>query len=304
MKEFYRKHRPKTFADILGQEGAVSTLEKKAKTNSIPHAILLHGPYGTGKTSIARVLARVLKCSKYDFQEKNTADYRGIDSIREIRATVNQAPIDGDCRVWLLDETHKCTGDAQNAMLKLLEDPPDHAYFILATTEPQKLIEGIKQRCLCLKLNPIPIEQLIHIVKRVCKKEKITLSSDVLDKLTEYAAGSAREALQILDRIYQLDLEKQQLKAIEKTSVTTQTILIARSLMNTKTKWRDITPILKELENEDAEQIRYLILGYAKTVLLNKDNPRAFRMIEAFRDNFYDSKFSGIISACYEILQG
>jgi DNA polymerase-3 subunit gamma/tau len=287
----------------LGQEDVVKTLQKKWKSHTIPHAILLHGPYGTGKTTLARIIVDCLKCSEYDYTEKNSADYRGIDEIRNIRNTVNQAPIDGPVRLWLLDEVHKATNDAQNAMLKLLEDPPKHAYFILATTEPEKLLKGILQRCLVLKLKPIPNKSIYHITKNVCSLENIRLSKPVMKKLVEYAGGSAREALQILDKIYQLDSEKEQIDAIESVSIRTQTIQIARMLISTKTKWRNIAPILKELENEDPEQIRYMVLGYAKSVLLSKDNPRAFRMIEAFRDNFYDAKFAGVVSACYELLQ-
>jgi len=303
MKELYRKYRPKKFEDVIGQDDAVETLKRKRETNSIPHAILFHGPYGTGKTTLARIVARYLKCGKFDFIEKNTADYRGIDSIREIRATMNQAPIDGDSRVWLLDEFHMATREAANGTLKLLEDPPEHVYFMLATTEPEKLLVGIKQRCLQVKLNPISEDNLFEIVNNVCKKEKIKLSDTVKEKIAEYAGGAAREALQILDKVYQLDGEKKQLKAIEKSSTTTATIEIARKLMNPKTKWREIAPILKELENEDAENIRWMILGYSKSVLLKSDNARAFRMIEAFRDNMYDCKFSGVVSACYELTQ-
>ena len=303
MKELYRKNRPKKFEDVIGQDDAIETLTRKIETDSIPHAILFHGPYGTGKTTLARIVACKLKCGKFDFVERNSADYRGIDSIREIRSSMNQAPIDGDSRVWLLDEFHKATNDAQNAMLKPLEDPPEHVYFMLATTEPEKIIAGIKQRCLQVKLNPISEDDLFEIINNICKKEKIKLSDAVKEKIVEYAGGAAREALQILDKVYQLDDWKKQLKAIEKSSTTTATIEIARKLMNPKTKWREIAPILKELENEDAENIRWMILGYGKSVLLKGNNARAFRMIEAFRDNFYDSKFAGVVSACYEILQ-
>jgi len=302
--ELYRKYRPTRLKDVLGQPEAVNILRKKIKSESVPHAILFHGPPGTGKTTLARIIAKHVKCSDYDLQEKNTADYRGIDSIREIRNSVNQAPMSGESRVWILDEVHKATNDAQNAMLKLLEEPPDHVYFILCTTDPQKLLSTILQRCTVIRLLPIPFEDIRDIVKNVCHQENIKLSKKVFERLIEYAEGSAREALQILDKIYQLEDEREQLDAIEKASVKTQAITIARMLLNTKTKWKQISPILKELENEDAEQIRYMILGYGRAVLLSKDTPRAFRMIESFRDNFYDSKFSGVVAACYEVIQG
>jgi len=303
MKELYQKSRPQTFNNLLGQEDAVTTLQKKLETDTIPHAILFHGPYGTGKTTLARIVVRCLKCSGDDFVEMNSADVRGIDGVREIRSVMGQAPMYGDTRVWLLDEVHKATNDAQNAMLKLLEDPPEHVYFMLATTEPERLIGGIKQRCLKIKLNPIADLQIRRILVRVCKKEKISVSKKVILKIVKYSGGSAREALQVLDKVYLLDGEKEQLKAIEKASLKTATIEIARRLMNIKTKWRDIAPILKKLENEDPEQIRWMILGYGKSVLLKTSNARAFRMIEAFRDNFYDCKFAGVVAACYEIIQ-
>jgi DNA polymerase III subunit gamma/tau len=290
--------------DVLGQDEAVNILRKKIKSQSIPHAILFHGPPGTGKTTLARIIAKQVGCSEYDLQEKNTADYRGIDSVRDIRSSMSQAPMNGESRVWILDEVHKATNDAQNAMLKLLEEPPDHVYFILCTTEPQKLIPTIVQRCTVIRLLPIPSEDVEAIVKNVCEQEHIKLSKKVFTQLIEYAEGSAREALQILDKIYQLENEDEQLDAVEKASVKAQAITIARMLLNTKTRWKQISPILKELENEDAEQIRWMILGYGKSVLLSKDTPRAFRMIEAFRDHFYDCKFAGVVAACYEVIQG
>src|SRR5690606_3369465 len=105
----------------------------------IPHAMLFTGPSGCGKTTLARILRVKLRCSDNDFQEINAADFRGIDSIRSMRQQVGAAPLGGDSRIWLIDEAHSMTADAQNAFLKLLEDTPRHVYFFLATTDPQKL---------------------------------------------------------------------------------------------------------------------------------------------------------------------
>lgn len=306
MKELYRKYRPKKFVDIYGQDKAIAALKKKCRTDSIPHAILFHGPSGTGKTTLGRIIARRLKCGKYDYSETNTADYRGIESIRSIRKSIPQAPIHGNCQVILMDECHKLTSDAQNALLKLLEEPPDHVYFILCTTEPEKLLRTIRSRCMEIRLQAIEHDDLVSLMHNICKKERIKIpeqiSGTVLSKIAECANGSAREAIQILDSVQNLDSTAEMLEAIEKVTLKAQVISIARKLLDTKTKWKDIAPILKDLENEDAEQIRWMVLGYAKSVLLKSDNPRAFRMIESFRDNFYDNKFAGVVSACYELI--
>lgn len=302
MKELYLKYRPKRFEDVIGQNEAVDTLVRKQETNTIPHAILFCGPYGTGKTTLARIVAKELNCNKHDFVEKNTADYRGIDDIRNIRKVMNQAPMYGDVRVWLLDEVHMMTTQAFNALLKPLEDTPKHVYFMLATTEPNKVLHGIKQRCLMINLKPLDDKMIKHLLSVICKKEGIKVRDKVVKKIVLYSNGSAREAVQMLDKVYLLDSEQKQLDSIAKTSVQTQTIDIARKLIDTRTKWRDIAPILKELRNENAESIRRLILSYATSVLLNGDNARAFRMIEAFRDNSFDSDFAAIVAGCYEVI--
>jgi len=298
----YLKYRPKNFEDVLGQTEAINTLIKKLKVNKVPHALLFHGPYGTGKTTLARILAKELNCLKDDFSEKNTADYRGIDSVRDIRRIMNQSPMYGDVKVWLLDEAHMMTSQAFNALLKPLEDTPKHVYFMLATTELEKIPTGVRQRCLPIKLNPVSEKYIGHILLHICKKEKIKVSKTVLQKIVKYSGGSPREAIQILDRIYLLDDEQEQLEAVVKSSVQTQTIEIARLLIRNQTRWRDIAPILKELREEDVEPIRQMILSYATSVLVKSDNARAFRIIEAFRDNFFDCRFSGVVAGCYEVL--
>ena len=189
-------------------------------------------------------------------------------------------------------------------MLKMLEDPPEHVYFMLCTTEPEKLLSTVRQRCTSIGLKPIKEKDITEIVSSVCKKERMKLRPSVFEKIVEYAEGSAREALQLLDKVYQLESEDDQLEAIEKASLKAQGISLARLLINKKTKWNQVAPLLKELRSEEPERIRYIILGYAVSVVLNKPNERAITMIEAFRDNFYDCKFAGVVAACYEMLNG
>jgi len=303
MHEFYKKYRPKTLDQIVGQKNAVLVLGKYIKHKNIPHTLLLTGPSGIGKTTIARILKRELNCSKQDFNEINCADFKGIDTVRDIRTRMNQAPINGDCRIWLIDEAHKLTGDAQNAFLKILEDTPNHIYFILATTEPQKLLKTIRTRCTEFALKPLSDIEIDELIKRTAKLEEIKFSQKITDKIIECSFGSARQALVSLDKISKLKNEKEMLDAIQPSNTEAQAINIARALFNYKTKWSDMAKILKDTEGEDPEGIRYLILSYAKSVLLNSNsgNQRAFVVIEHFRDNFYDSRFAGLCAACFEV---
>ncbi len=138
------KHRPKSFDRIIGNEDTVEALESYLTKKDLNHSFLFTGPSGTGKTTLARIVAGELGCEGMDFTEMNSADFRGIDTIRNIRQQMVFPPMEGKNRGWLLDEAHKLSNDAMNSLLKPLEEPPNHVYFFLATTEPQKLITTIR----------------------------------------------------------------------------------------------------------------------------------------------------------------
>lgn len=306
MKELYKIYRPKKLKDVIGQESAVSSLSKMIEKDTIPHAILLTGPSGCGKTTLARILSKKVDCGKMDLIENNCADFKGIDTIREIRSAMVSSPISGKSRVWIIDECHKLTNDAQNAFLKLLEDTPSHVYFILCTTEPNRLIKTIRTRCTEISVKSLSDKEIEKLISSVCKKEKIKLSEEVIDKIVDVSEGSARKALVVLHQIRDIKSKEEQLNAISSSISENQGITIARLLFNTKTKWKEIADVLKTIENDDAESIRWLILGYAKSVLLNGGNlsARAYQVIRVFQDNWYDCKSAGLIAGCYEIISG
>jgi DNA polymerase III subunit gamma/tau len=299
--ELYLKHRPAKFSEIVGQEEIVKTIKDLAIRDEIPHAILLSGPSGTGKTTIARILRKALRCSDTDFIEMNSADIRGIDNIRSISQQMGTAAIGGRSRIWLIDEAHGLTPQAQDAFLKTLEDTPSHVYFILSTTNPSKLRKTIITRCTEFKLKLLNDDEISDLVAIVAKKEGLPLHQSVKSKIIEVAEGSGRKALVLLNTIMGCDTAEEQIDAIEKTSTTKQAIEICRALMRPDTKWNEMATILRSVE-EEPETIRRIILGYCKAVLLKTSNATAASIIEEFRDPLYDIGTPGLVASCWNII--
>lgn len=298
--ELYKKHRPKTFKAMLGADNTVAALQNMVKRNTLPHVILFHGPSGCGKTTLARILRDKLECHEIDWKELNCSDVRGVDSVRKIAQTMTLAATGGPVRIYLLDEVHQWTKDAQHAALKMLEDTPKHVYFFLCTTDPQKLLKTIRTRCCEMPVRNLTYDELEALVKRIIKKEKAkVLDEDVLHEIVSCADGSARVALVLLDKIINLS-EEQQLEAVKiKAAEQNESIDLCRALIKSES-WRKITNIIKELKAEP-ETVRYGVIFYAYACLIGGENKQAYRIICAFEDNFFDSKKAGLIRACYEV---
>lgn len=303
MKELYKRRRPKSFDGVVGNEGTVAALQNMLMNSTLPHAILFSGPSGCGKTTLARIVAQNLKCHEADLQELNSASYRGIDSIREIIRRMSLSPM-GACRIWILDEVHKLSNDAQNASLKMLEDTPEHVYFLLCTTDPDKLIKPIRTRCTEMSVQLLERREMQVLLNGVCKKEKIKLSEELIEELIDNANGSPRSLLVLLEKIAQLD-EQKRLSAIQSRSEETPEVIeLCRALMKQGTPWKRIATLLKKITAEP-ESIRWAVLGYAQAVLLNgKEDSQAFYVIQSFKHPFYDSKMAGLVAACYEVMFG
>ena len=300
----YRKYRPRSLKGVLGQDGAVASLQRLIDKDKVPHAIMLTGASGCGKTTIARILKQHLQCGDSDFVEINAADTKGVDTVRDIRRQCNLRPIAGLSRVWLIDEAHKLTNDAQNALLKIMEDTPKHAYFMLATTDPHKIIRTIHTRCAEIKLAEMSSKAIEQVVRRVMEREKMDCSDEVVAEIVEASAGSARKALVLLEQVGWLESNEEQIKAVQATSASKdQAILLARALINPRVSWPEVAAILKELK-DDPEGLRYLVLGYCRSVLLGGGGlaPRAYMIIDIFSGNFYDSKHAGLAAACWEVV--
>ena len=301
----YLKYRPQGLSDFVGNRNTIEILESilQKPHNEFPHAFLFAGPSGCGKTTLARIMAKKLGCSDNDYKEVDSADFRGIDTIREMRRQMSLRPLSGPCRVWLLDECHKLSGDAQAALLKVLEDTPRHVYLMLATTDPQKLLKTITNRCTQFDMESLSKRRMMKLLKTIMKKEKKQILDEVLEQITKDSFGSPRAALVILDQIINLPIEKM-MHAVKKAEIKeSQIIDLCRALLK-REKWPEITKILKGLRDQDPEQIRRAVLGYCSTVLLEGDNPNAFLIMDCFQAPTYDIGWAKIIMSCYEIIQG
>jgi len=217
-----RKWRPQTFDDVVGQDHVVRTLRNAIARNRIAHAYLLVGPRGTGKTSTARIFAKALNCtggpladfdvndpvvraitdgSSLDVIEIDGASNNSVDQIRDLRDDVRYAPSQGKYKVYIIDEVHMLSNQAFNALLKTLEEPPEHVKFVFATTDVQKVLPTILSRCQRFDLKPIPAELIIARLQKIADDEKIAITPEALACIARMADGGLRDAQSILDQM-------------------------------------------------------------------------------------------------------
>lgn len=298
--ELYKKHRPSQFSDLIGNKTTCDALTNLIQTG-FPKAVLLSGPSGSGKTTLARIIRDELKVSDFDYLEQNAADARGIDDIRTIDKLANIKSMKGTGKIFVLDEAHKLTNDAQTALLKLLEDGPKDVYFILCTTDPNKLIKTIHTRCTTFQLEKLDQDQLEELVGKVAAKEKLKLTNEVIEKISEAADGSARQALVLLEKVAAIKGTDEQLSVIVNPETSKNTIDLCRILMKKGTTWKEVSFILKKIDDEP-ETVRRIVLGYFKAVLLNSGMPIAAKVISAFQYDFFQSGEAGLVLACYNVI--
>jgi len=197
----YRKYRPQSFDQVQGQDHIVQVLQKAVENKNFSHAYLFAGSRGTGKTSVARLLAQALGASSNDIYEIDAASNRGVDDIREIRGSVSGLPLESPYKVYIIDEVHMLTKEAFNALLKTLEEPPRHAIFILATTELQKLPDTVASRCQIFEFKTPNKNTLKKVLQSVAKQEKAQLDEPALELIAILADGSFRDGLGTLQKV-------------------------------------------------------------------------------------------------------
>ena len=258
----YRKYRPKTFDDVYGQQIVVQTLKNVIKNNKLTHAYLFVGPRGTGKTSIAKIFAKTINClhpedglscekcdicisnnsnENVDIIEMDAASNNGVDEIREIRNHITLLPTISKYKIYIIDEVHMLTTGAFNALLKTLEEPPEHIIFILATTEPHKIPLTIMSRCQSFEFKPIPVATIKERLKYICAQENINIDDKSLNLIAEESNGGLRDAVSMLD----------QLNAYADGNIKYEDVL----LLNGRINDNEIEKFMTEMVNDDLNSV-------------------------------------------------
>ena len=294
----YRKFRPQTFAEMVGQEHITKTLKNQIMANRVGHAYLFNGGRGTGKTTSAKVLARAINClnpkdgepcneceickaalagSLTDIVEMDAASNNSVEDIRSIREEVNFLPTKAKYRVYIIDEVHMLSQGAFNALLKTLEEPPEHVKFILATTEPQKLPATILSRCQRFDFKRISDEDIIKRLEIVSKESNIQITKQALNIIASLSEGAMRDALSILERCIQdgeNNIDEDKIKELVGIPKITYIHSIAQAIIEYDIdKAMDaITKVLDE--GKDLNNLLWEIIKYIKDILMIKTNQK------------------------------
>ena len=277
----YQELRPTCLAEVVGNEVAVQSIEKMIKkpASQRPHAFLFTGPSGCGKTTLARILAKEFGCKGMGFIELDNATYRGIDGIRELKGQLRMNVIGSPVKVYLLDECHQLTPQAQEALLKMLEDCPPDVYFILCTTDPQKLIKTVKNRTTTYTVTNLPKRQLLVLLKTVKEVKNLKISDELIEAIAECCDGSPRRALVLLEQVMDIDEALAFDFLVKGTDKDSSIFDICNILKQTPiarfNQQKVVFKAFQTLKKEEPERIRRSIVALLQKELYGTDNASA-----------------------------
>lgn len=322
----YRKYRPKDFDSVVGQSSLVTTLRNSVKNKSFSHAYMFFGPRGTGKTTLSKIFARTVNCLNpidgnaccscknclytqqrecVDIIEMDAASNNGVDEIRELKNKINLVPAELNYKVYIIDEVHMLSIGAFNALLKTLEEPPEHAIFILATTDPQKVPATIISRCQCFSFKRISEKDIVNRLRYICDIEHIETDDDVLREIAVASDGGMRDALGLLDKLHVFVDGKISMDAfIELNGLITKNDLqdfanfvfsgdssnVLKTISSYNDSGKNIIQVISQLMN----YLRDVLLSYyIDKVDIQWDANKVIKLVSTINEKMFDIKKSG-----------
>lgn len=295
----YRAYRPQAFKEVSGQGHIVRTIQNAIINNKVAHAYLFSGPRGTGKTTIAKIMAKTINCPHShngepcnecdickgitkgmisDVVEIDAASNNGVDEIRDIRDKVKYLPSEGKYKVYIIDEVHMLSTGAFNALLKTLEEPPVHAIFILATTEPHKIPATILSRCQRFDFRGVGVKEITSRIKYICENEKIEIEKEAIELIAECAEGGMRDALSLLDEAISFAGNKVGVMDVYQVSgtVNLDNMLVLASDILGKDSGKVLTSLEKIIDlGKEIPKICSDLIAFYRDMLIYKNNPKA-----------------------------
>jgi DNA polymerase-3 subunit gamma/tau len=290
--DLHVKYRPTVLDAVIGQDATVNSIKGLFKENKIPHAILFTGPSGTGKTTLARIIARTLKVHSYDILERDAAIYSGVEDMRHLIEGLKYTGMGGSgIKFIILDECHQLSKASWNSILKELEEPPIHVYWVLCTTDPTKVPDTIKTRCHSYTLKSVKLDDLRDLLDYVCAEEKIILPEGAAEIIARNADGSPRKALVGLSQSRHCQTKEDVIKVLESIDNSGDVLDLCRLLVDRGPRWEKVKKIFTVLKDANPEGIRIQIVGYLMSCILKanleKETARFLTILQNFDNPIY-----------------
>lgn len=326
----YRKYRPQNFEDVVGQDKIIKVINNAILNEKISHAYLFSGPRGTGKTTTAKIIAKMVNCqnltvdgpcnkcencinflSSNDIVEIDAASNNGVDEIRELRDKVNLVPSNSRYKVYIIDEVHMLTTSAFNALLKTLEEPPHHAIFILATTEPYKIPLTVASRCQKFQFNKIDDDSIVKKLKQISNNEGIDITEEAMYEISRLADGGLRDAINLLDQLTAYKNEKITIEDVYKVNGSVSYSDLYELLISIKNNnKKNIIEIVENIDKEGKNISKFIeeLLIFLKDILVFKNGNKKTKIedknkkIEEIMMNFEDDLIYSMINRLNDVL--